>query len=135
MRCSSSCPHVRVYEDDGCGVVGYVCAVALSKVACAVNCATDLIVTGECGRPTECVRARYCIVVSALHLTLRASSRLFPTRAPAGVNYNNSRPVLPGKVVISASQASELYVACRGYAWCGTQQESDRGEDTRHGWR
>lgn len=42
-----------------------------------------------------------------------------------GYNYNNSRPVLPGKVVISASDAKTLYDACAGYgyAWCGTQQQ------------
>lgn len=76
---------IGVWEDDGCGVVGYACARKLADLACATNCADDLIVTG--------------------------------------VNYNNSRPVLPGKVVISASFAQELYTACNVYAWCGTQQQ------------
>lgn len=84
-RASAKRAYNYVYEDDGCGVVGYVCATALTNIACAVNCATDLVVSGY--------------------------------------NYNNSRPVLPGKVVISATAAKTLYAACQGYAWCGTQQQ------------
>lgn len=35
-----------VWEDDGCGIVGPVCALALSELACAVNCSPDLVVSG-----------------------------------------------------------------------------------------
>jgi len=86
--CCDSASAKRAYnwvkEDDGCGFIYGNCERILTDLACHVNCAPDVIVTG--------------------------------------VNYNNSRQVLPDKVVISEDFAERLWDYCKGYNWCGSQQ-------------